>query len=70
MRGKKQFLQNFVVNLDVHVVALQETWLRLQENFYLPGFNVLRRDGPDVYRRVMVAVRKDINCNAELFGKR
>jgi uncharacterized protein YehS (DUF1456 family) len=25
----------------------KETWLREEENFYLPGFKVLRRDGPE-----------------------
>jgi hypothetical protein len=25
----------------------KETWLREEKNFYLPGFKVLRRDGPE-----------------------
>jgi exonuclease III len=66
IRGKKHYLQNLAVNLNVHAVALQETWLQEDEIFHLPGFNILRKDGPDGYRGVLMAVRNDIKHSQSL----
>jgi hypothetical protein len=35
---------------DVQVFALQETWLKEDESFFIPGFNIMRIDELNGYR--------------------
>jgi ribonuclease HI len=58
---KKSLLLDFIRNNNIHVVALCETWLRNSDNFYIPGFDVIRRDRLDERGGgVLLACRRDI----------
>jgi hypothetical protein len=46
-------LQNFLETHGVQIFALQETWLKEDESFSIPGFNIMRKDGLNGYRGVI-----------------
>jgi exonuclease III len=57
IRNKKHFLRNFLGTHDVQIFALQETWLKEDESFSIPGFNIMRKDGLNEYREVMISIK-------------
>jgi exonuclease III len=61
IKEKKHFLINFLIDHDIQVFALQETWLKDEDDFRIDGFDLVRKDGPNGYRGVMLGVRNDIS---------
>jgi ribonuclease HI len=58
---KRQHLLDLIIQNNLHVLALCETWLQSSDCFYIPGFEVIRRDRPDGRGGgVLLGARKDI----------
>jgi exonuclease III len=62
IRDKKHFLRHFLETHDVQIFALQETWLKEDESFSIPGFNIMRKGGLIGYRGggVMIGIKNGI----------
>jgi hypothetical protein len=44
---KRQHMMDLSIKINIHVLALCETWLQSSDCLYVPGFQVIRRDRPD-----------------------
>jgi exonuclease III len=56
-------LQIFLETHDVQIFALQETWLKEDESFSIPGLNIMRKYG---YRGVMISIKNGIEFKKTL----
>jgi exonuclease III len=55
-----ELLQKKLETHDVQIFAFQETGLKENESFSNPGFNIMRKDGLNGYRGVMIGIKNGI----------
>lgn len=61
INGKKVELIDLINTLNPDVIALQETFLSANKNFFIPNFKIYRRDRSDTGGGVAIAIHNRIN---------
>ena len=48
-----------------HIICIQETWLKEELNFKIPGYNIFRKDREGIGGGVLIAVKEGITCDLD-----
>ena len=66
LRPKRKELQNYLLEKQIDILALNETFLKPKLKFHLPGYGIYKNDRlVGTKRRVAILVKKGIIVNQE-----
>ncbi|CAH2101782.1 unnamed protein product [Euphydryas editha] len=60
LRPKLLSLEQILYKEKIHIAGLSETWLTPDTNLRINGYNIYRRDRPDSYGGVAIAVHTSV----------
>ena len=66
IRPKRKELQNYLLENQIDILALNENYLKPKHKFHLPGYDIYKNDRlVDIKGGVAILVKKDIIVNQE-----
>lgn len=63
INSNRENLNNLICREKPHIILLNETWLKPNQNFCLKSFHIVRQDRDDGYAGVATCIRKNIVFN-------